>query len=205
MYTCLEPCLPKVCCIVHLMWNPHTVSSHSCYTCLEPVVLKACVWLQFSAIWSLGQREKHLLAWLLSGVFSCECALAWNLVFPKACCIVHSCTVFTLDWSLCSLNLVFGKFDSTLARWSDVKFPHKYKRHSVGIWELDSMIAKDLNDSEAPKSQSQISWAGGANFPEPGKTSRCLKQTKIRSKRYLVSWLSILHIRSNPRYSYWIT
>ena len=94
MYTCLEPCLPKVCCIVHLMWNAHTVSSHSCYTCLEPVVLKACVWLQFSAIWSLGQREKHLLAWLLSGVFSCECALAWNLVFPKACCIVHSCTVF---------------------------------------------------------------------------------------------------------------
>jgi len=42
MYTCLEPCFLKACCIVHLMWNAHTVSSHSCYTCLDPIVLEVC-------------------------------------------------------------------------------------------------------------------------------------------------------------------
>ena len=50
MYTCLEPCFLKACCIVHLMWNAHTVSSHSCYTCLDPIVLEVCVTMAWSRI-----------------------------------------------------------------------------------------------------------------------------------------------------------
>ena len=36
----------------------------------------------------------------------------FGILFLKACCVVHvnvSCTTVTLDWSLCSLNLVFGE------------------------------------------------------------------------------------------------
>lgn len=44
--------------------------------------------------------------------------------FLKACCVVHvnvSCTTVTLDWSLCSLNLVFGESILCLMGW-DEKF-----------------------------------------------------------------------------------
>ena len=43
-------CFLKACCIVHLMWNAHTVSSHSCYTCLDPIVLEVCVTMAWSRI-----------------------------------------------------------------------------------------------------------------------------------------------------------
>ena len=51
MYTCLEPGLLKACCIVHLMWSAHTVSSHSFFTRLEPVSLKLVFQINTPCLW----------------------------------------------------------------------------------------------------------------------------------------------------------
>ena len=114
MYTCLEPCFLKACCIVHLMWNAHTVSSHSCYTCLDPIVLEVCVTMAWSRIlpWAF-------IAWLqvaevnLRVAFSERQFLSIGLVSQSlAICKLRSerqkVRLFLLAWNLFSTWLVYG-------------------------------------------------------------------------------------------------
>ena len=114
MYTCLEPCFLKACCIVHLMWNAHTVSSHSCYTCLDPIVLEVCVTMAWSRIlpWAF-------IAWLqvaevdLQVDFSERQFLSIGLVSQSlAICKLRSerqkVRLFLLAWNLFSTWLVYG-------------------------------------------------------------------------------------------------
>ena len=114
MYTCLEPCFLKACCIVHLMWNAHTVSSHSCYTCLDPIVLEVCVTMAWSRIlpWAF-------IAWLqvaevnLRVAFSERQFLSFDLVSRSfAVCEQRferqKVRSFLLAWNSFSIKLVYG-------------------------------------------------------------------------------------------------
>ena len=116
MYTCLEPCFLKACCIVHLMWNAHTVSSHSCYTCLDPIVLEVCVTMAWSRIlpWAF-------IAWLqvaevdLQVDFSERQFLSIGLVSQSlAICKLRSerqkVRLFLLAWNLFSKGSLFSQF-----------------------------------------------------------------------------------------------
>ena len=129
MYTCLEPCFLKACWIVHLMWNAHTVSSHSCYTCLDPIVLEVCVTMAWSRIlpWAF-------IAWLqvaevdLQVDFSERQFLSIGLVSQSlAICKLRSerqkVRLFLLAWNLfstlaCVWLWTFLVTSETLVLWS---------------------------------------------------------------------------------------